>query len=311
MNRDSIISHAYDIAEEYINQDMTLTVRQMYYQFVARGLLGSGQKIYQRIVGALTQARLDGRFPIDWIEDRGRRVGETDTERLDNVETALDDSARRIYNHPYWLLRYGRWYGQPEKVFVWIEKEALAGVLEKNCNDLGVGLFPCKGYPSVSAISSWVSSTYEAMTADDEVDDGAEKAVIIYLGDHDPDGLQIPVSAGNLIRDIQNIKEEPFDFEIRRVALTMGQIRQYNPPPFAAKTTSSRYATYVRDTGTTDAWELDALEPTVLRDLVVQNVEAHFDRDVHALFQSDIRSLRTEMREAMQDPDWIRSAIGG
>lgn len=181
MTRNDIVDAAYNIALEYNRQGLKLTLRQLYYQFVARGLLESGQKVYKRIGKALVEARLDGRFPIDWIEDRGRSAGSSDTECADDVDQALEDSAGLVSRCPYYL-RYGRWYGQSAVPFVWVEKDALAGVLEGICSRLGVGLFACKGYPSVSAISSWVSDTYHAL----QEMDGDPEAVILYFGDMTP-----------------------------------------------------------------------------------------------------------------------------
>lgn len=120
LTRDEIIEHAVEIANEYANDDMTLTLRQMYYQFVARGLEGNGQHVYKRIGSILTDARFDGSFPIEHLEDRGRSTGEPDwREHEDDVDFALDQSAQAIRSFPYWYLRRSRWWGQPKIVSVW------------------------------------------------------------------------------------------------------------------------------------------------------------------------------------------------
>lgn len=302
MNRSEIQTEAFAILQEYQAHGLTMTLRQLYYQFVARGLLGSGQKVYNRIGNATRNARLDGTIPIDWIEDRGRNAGLTRTQNFDDVEDALSDAEDEIRVLPRRHLQRGRWYGQPNKLFVWIEKEALAGVLEDTCRRLGVGLFPCKGYPSVSSISSWVTSTWSALDPEDS-------ATIIYLGDHDPDGLQIPRSAANLIAQVQRVKGQVFDFEMERVALTMAQINAHNPPPFGAKVTSPRYQGYVDETGTTDAWELDALDPLTLRTLVETEVNSRFDEQIHADNRATIAELRTEMIDRMVEGNWLDGVL--
>lgn len=304
MTKAEIQAVAYEILDEYQAQGIVMTLRQLYYQFVARGLLGSGQAVYNRVGAATRDARLDGTIPIDWIEDRGRHVGRTTTHCFDDVDVALAEAASEIQVLPMRLLQRGRWFGQPVKVFVWIEKEALAGVLEGTCDRLGVGLFPCKGYPSVSAISSWVSETYLTIGFD-------ETATIIYLGDHDPDGLQIPRSALDLIRKIQHVKGEHFDVDLEYVALTMDQIDEHNPPPFPAKVTSPRYRRYVDDTGTEDAWELDALDPLTLRTLVETEVERRFDAVIRSKHAIDIRRLRKDLVDRMQSGDWIYDVFKG
>src|SRR5688572_22144872 len=75
LTRKEILAHALQIAHDYKNRNLTLTLRQLYYRFVALGLTGSGQKVYSRIGATLTDARYCGDFPIDWLEDRGRDVG--------------------------------------------------------------------------------------------------------------------------------------------------------------------------------------------------------------------------------------------
>lgn len=299
MDRQGIIDTATAIAEEYRDShDLTLSLRQMYYQFVARGLLPNGDKVYKRLGAVLTDARLSGEFPIAYLEDRGRSVGETDADNIRTVNEAIEEAADNLARLPFWL-RYGAWYGQSTKVFVWIEKDALSGVLEKTCRDLGVGLFPCKGYPSISALAGWVHSTGEML------EDG-EDALILYLGDHDPDGLQIPISAEETLRRIQVVENVEFDFTMKRIALTLDQIRKYKPPPMPAKESSARFAAYKRATGLKDAWELDALDPPVLQKLVKAEVAPYFDRAIYDANQEEARARRVEMIERItDDPDWI------
>jgi len=302
MRKAEIQANALAILSEYHDQDIVMTLRQLYYQFVARGLLGSGQQVYNRVGSATRDARLDGTIPIDWIEDRGRHVGSTRTQCFDDVDDAMQRAASEISVLPLRHLQYGRWYAQQTKVFVWIEKEALAGVLEDRCERLGVGLFPCKGYPSVSSISAWVTETYNALEEGDS-------ATVIYLGDHDPDGIQIPRSAHSMIAQVQRVKDEHFKYEIDVVALTMAQINAHNPPPFPARVTSPRYQRYVDETGTQDAWELDALDPITLRTLIDSEVDRHFDRAIYADNRADITERRREMVDRMTNAGWMDAAL--
>lgn len=293
MNRDELIDHAYAIAEEYVDQGLTLTLRQLYYQFVARGLTGNGQRVYKRIGAALTKARLDGRFPIEWIEDRGRTMTDTIAWASLDVPWALREAEAEISRMPSRFIHAGRWYEQPRHVSVFVEKQALAGVLEPTCEELEVSLFPCKGYPSISAVKTWVDGVYEHI-GDEAV------AVIVYLGDHDPDGLQIPKSLEEQIVAVQEVTGRDFAFEVDVVALTREQIAEHNPPPFPAKETSSRFDAYVRRTGLTQAWELDALDPTTLRRVVVDAVDAHHDASVFARCQAEATARRREFAREMQ-----------
>lgn len=321
LSRSQIVETAREIAESYAGQGLKLTVRQLYYQFVARGLLGSGQRVYKRVVAALSEARLEGRFPMDLIEDRGRDAGAGDAVVCEDlIGRALGNCKDAIGGLPSRFLRYGRWWGQPAFVSVWVEKEALAGVFEAPCKELGVGLFPCKGYPSVSALYQWLK--HLARACDEEPgrnDDGwrcagkADRAVVLYFGDHDPDGWEIPRSCErNLETMIRNglvSVDVPITFE--RIALNMDQVRQYNPPPFEAKMSSSRYAGYRREHGTDKAWELDALEPTVLQRLIRDSVNRFWIASIFEENKTTIHRRRRKLRERMLADGWFQEAIGG
>ncbi len=308
LNRDQLAAIALTICEEYAQQDLRMTVRTLYYQFVSRGVLPSGDKHYKRVVSTLAKARLLGAFPMHYLIDSGRNVGLTDNDTDDtSVEGAERTVAGWVRNARYAINR-ARWYGQESWVSVWIEKEALAEVFRGVCEDLGVGLFPCKGYPSVTALHEWGKA---AQSACDLYDDAkADRAVILYCGDHDPDGLQIPDSC---LKNIHTMQRESvlgdFDIDLYRIALTTDQIDLYDPPPFPAKQTSARFKNYVATTGLTDAWELDALSPTVLRDLIEDHVGRYFDDDVYDENREFVEQQRDELERVLRVPGWIDSVF--
>ena len=306
-NRADILSHAQQIAAQYHAQGLSLTVRQLYYQFVARGLLPSGQKEYKKIVNILSQARYKGQFNLDLIEDRTRTVHKGDfTRNDDSVRAALNSAAYWVQQMPEWALVRDRWYGQPVHVSVWVEKEALAGIFETTCNELGVSWLACKGCPSVSALWDWVKGARGARDYG-----GTEQSVILYFGDHDPTGFMIPRAAHEGIEKLADVSVQSVAVSVKRVALNMDQVQHYNPPPFWAKTSDTRYQGYVDEHGTTDAWELDALDPTVLRDLIREEVNELFDEDIHEENNVEIAERREEMLGLMRDPEWIAAALGG
>jgi hypothetical protein len=326
ITRDEIITAALAIAREYGKQGLTLTLRQMYYQFVARGLIGSGQKSYKRIGAALTKARYAGTFPIDWIEDRGRAVAPGSFTRDDtDPDRALDEAADWLRAMPSITIARARWFGQPVHVSVWVEKEALAGIFEDTCNSLGVSWFACKGYPSVSALAAWLDHADFCCDADNDGGLGAggnrgdqrhqgkaERAVVLYFGDHDPDGWEIPRSAERNLAKLRAVRSGPdYPIEFHRVALNMDQIEEHNPPPFEAKMTSSRYQGYRDEHGTDEAWELDALDPATLRGLIREHVRRYFDELIAADNSDIVRDKRAEVRERMQEDGWITQALDG
>ena len=305
MNRLEITEAAYDIAKEYVDDGLTMTLRQLYYQFVARGLIANGQKSYKRIGAAVTAARLAGDFPIEWLEDRTRSMTRTSSWAQLSVDDGLRHAVDEIRKMPRSLVYAGRWHNQPTHVSVFVEKEALAGVLADTCRRLGVKLFPCKGYPSLSSLAQWIEQTAAELQLSG-VDE--PEAMIIYLGDHDPDGLQIPLTIDDQILALQSLLDRRFDYGMQRVALTMAQIQQHNPPPFPAKVTSARYQAYVDRANTTDAWELDALDPRTLRQLVETHVDTYFDETIAEATQVVVEDARDEFRERL--PQVVATAIG-
>jgi len=201
------------------------------------------------------------------------------------------------------------------------EKDALSGVFEKPCNDLGVSFFACKGYPSHSALWQWLQKleeAYQTSQAAVEDDEGNElevepiqEAIILYFGDHDPDGWQIPRSAEetlNTLARVYGLEVPPIRFI--RVGLLMDQIRQYQPPPFPAKTTSPRFASYYKEHGIKDAWELDALSPKVLDNLIRTNVAQHWDQHYYDHWQGLAKTNRVLLRQKMKEPGWVHSVMG-
>tara|TARA_R100001443_G_C3330066_1_gene172115 strand:- start:104 stop:1063 length:960 start_codon:yes stop_codon:yes gene_type:complete len=302
-NKIETIGLARDLAQEYRLDNLVLTLRQMYYQFVARGWEDNGQHVYKRLGTILTEARFNGNFAVGNLEDRGRSAGEGDwsTYTID-VDQAIKDCAYYVNQFPSWTLNASRWWGQPDLVSVWVEKEALSGVFDAPCRELGVPLFPCKGYPSVSTLYAWHKKVVEARRVmRNSGITPPERAVILYFGDHDPDGWEIPRSSERNLHKLQALDGEDYTIRFIRCALNMDQIREYNPPPFPAKTTSARYAGYFEEHDTDHAWELDALEPRVLRDLITEQVEAYFDEDIHAENQTLIETRREELRDRMDE----------
>lgn len=326
LSRADLLREALAIAKEYRSDNLTLTLRQMYYQLVARGLSPNGQKHYKRIGDVLTQARYDGEYPLDWLVDRGRSVRDGDYTRNDlDVARSLEDATDWVKALPQFLMQTARWYGQSTYVSVWVEKEALSEVFEQVCDELGVSWFACKGYPSVSALWEFLrlcrASTRGAERDPSRYSFGdtaswrerhagtATQVVVLYFGDHDPDGWEIPRSAERNLATLQRIKKWKIPIRFERLALSMEQIEEYDPPPFPAKTTSSRYAKYFEEHDTNSAWELDALEPRVLRDLIRAGVTDLFDAGVHEDQQDYVRNRQAELRECMQQPAFITEAL--
>lgn len=322
MTRTELTDAAREIAEDYKSQGYDMTLRQIYYQCVKAAKIPNSDESYKRLGSALGDARLAGDFDMDLIVDRGReaRASKQHECKLD-VDVALTEAGSYLRSLPHWSIAVDRWFGQPNYVSVWVEKDALSGVFEKPCDDLGVGFFACKGYPSHSALWQWLKALEEAYRTSQSViedDEGneldvepIEEAIILYFGDHDPDGWQIPRSAEetlNTLARVHGLYIPPIRFI--RVGLLMSQIQQYQPAPFPAKQTSARYAGYYREHGIQDAWELDALSPPVLDNLIRTNVDHHWDQGIYNHWQGLAKTNRVLLRQKMKEPGWVPSVLG-
>ena len=200
--------------------------------------------------------------------------------------------------------------GQPKHITVGVEKEALAGVFEDVCRELGVGMFVFRGYASLSSIYQWAKNLEDAYVSSIDQEVSIDEAVLLYFGDHDPDGWEIPRSA---LRNVEEIAEvdglDAPPVRLERVALNMDQIRRYDPPPFEAKLTSSRYASYWDEHGTDEAWELDALRPDVLQDLIREAVNAEFTESIYRANRDLVSEQREVVRTTMRTEEWMRRAL--
>lgn len=264
-----LIKLVNQVIQEYQAQGYELTLRQAYYQLVARGYIPNNERSYKNIGNLINDGRLAGL--IDWyaITDRTRNL---------RGNSHWDTPAEVIKSAKY-SYRLDKWEGQPNYVEVWVEKDALVDVVGQACRPLDVPFFSCRGYTSQSEM--WAAAQ-RFIRRDDR-----EQRIIIHLGDHDPSGI-------DMTRDIQE-RLEMFgaDVMVKRVALTMEQIDFYTPPPNPAKLTDSRCWGYIQKFGN-ESWELDALEPKVITDLITEQVTMYRD---DTLYQQVCDQERREKRE--------------
>lgn len=240
------------VIEEYEAQGYELTLRQVYYQLVARGYIPNNERSYKNLGNLINDGRLAGL--IDWyaIVDRTRNI--RSNPHWDNPQGVID-TARYLY-------RLDRWEPQPNYVEVWVEKDALIGIVSQACKKLDVPHFSCRGYTSQSEM--WAAA--QRFIAQEH----RESCTIIHLGDHDPSGI-------DMTRDIQErLQMFGATVDVKRVALTMNQIELYNPPPNPTKLTDARAKNYISMYGH-ECWELDALEPRVITSLITSEVTSLMD----------------------------------
>ena len=270
MSRKALIGTANEIIAEYLrDHDMKITLRQLYYQFVARGHIANEPKEYKRLKDATAFARWEGIMPIDGLEDRGRTssTGEF-TKAIPDLDFADNSAAAYVRSIPSWAVDFDRWSDQAVHLSVMFEKQALLPVFERVCNARGVCAFAFKGYPSIGALHEWFMRTADACDpgyADEwstsqykggrpdpfSVDDEriARRAVILYYGDHDPEGLDIPRAAAAAINRLMELTGRRFEFTFERMGLSTEQIAHYALPPMLAKPSSSRFKGYAEAGG--------------------------------------------------------------
>ena len=271
-----IIDQANEIIDEYEAKGYTLTLRQIFYQFVSRDLIANKQTEYKRLGSILNDARLDGQISWTAIEDRTRSVREL-SHWADPAEI-VDTCARSF------LL--DKWANQEFRPEVWIEKDALVGVFECVCQRLDVPLLSCRGYTSQSEM--WRAARRMRRNCD-----GGQAPMVFHFGDHDPSGIDMSRD----IKDRLNLfgADSEKDLEFQRLALNMDQVDEFSPPPNPAKITDSRAQGYIAQFGG-ESWELDALDPETLAGLVEDHILRLRDEDKY----QEVMDQQDEMRKQLE-----------
>ena len=248
-DRLDLIDRINTVIDDYESQGFSLTLRQVYYQMVARAIIPNNERSYKNLGNLISDARLAGLISWDAIEDRTRNL------RGNSHWT----NPGGVINSAAYSYKLDHWEDQKNYVEVWVEKDALIGIVGQICQQLDVNYFSCRGYVSQSEMWNAAQRLIRRQTRGQHI-------VLLHLGDHDPSGK-------DMSRDIMDRLRvfETYDVEFHRLALNMDQIEEYTPPPNPTKLTDSRASGYIDKYGH-ECWELDALEPTVIRDLIDENV---------------------------------------
>ncbi|MDQ3257041.1 MAG: hypothetical protein M3R15_24640 [Acidobacteriota bacterium] len=250
------------VAIQVLREQHPMTVRQVYYQLVARQVLPNKVTMYQAVSELLRDARKSGDIPWEWIEDRLRRPR---TVGMWSDLSAFAETVRRAYRRDVWTT-------QPNYIEVWLEKDALSGIFEDVLRDYGVTLNVGRGFDGWDSIRN-AGNRY--------IEHGG--VTILYFGDFDPSGEDMVRSLRERIDEYLEIADEPFgdgivDVEIIKCALTAADIARYNLPSDFAKKTDSRAKKFIAKHGDVSV-ELDALPVAVLRDRLQSEVAERLDLD--------------------------------
>jgi DNA topoisomerase VI subunit A len=266
------------IVDEYVAAGYRLTVRQLYYQLVARAVVENTEKSYKNVTRVVNDAKLAGLMDWDAIEDRTREF----------IRRQRWESAAAIVRAAADSFHMDMWEGQKKRVVCIVEKEALAGVLERACRQYDVPLLAARGYPSGTVLREFsISDILPAIRTKP-----GQRVIVLHLGDHDPSGIDM---TRDLRERLQMFSDAEFDVEeLNRIALTMDQIQDQKPPPNPAKTTDTRFARYRRKFGV-ESWELDALKPTYLDRLVTGHIKKHIVKKVWDARAQEVETLRAKI----------------
>jgi hypothetical protein len=261
-----------------------LSLRQLYYQLVARDYIENSQRSYKNLGNLVSNARQAGLVDWSMIEDRGRET--VIPSHWNNPAEIVQAAASQF--------RIDKWAHQPFHIEVMVEKDALSGVLEPVCRELDIGITANKGYSSSSTM-------YEIGKRIARMLKCGKKVCILYLGDHDPSGI-------DMTRDVQEriqLYSRIASVEVDRLALNWSQIELWTPPENPAKETDARYGAYAAQYGES-SWELDAIEPTQLAQLVSVAVLTRRDPELWDQAVEHEKTMRSQLykfAETYEEPE--------
>lgn len=273
------LQQANAIIDEYAAKGFNMTLRQLYYQFIARGLLPENSLAqYKRLGDIMSRGRIAGL--VDWnsLTDNNRYVRDNhfapDGEYIPHLQASAES----------WTINW--WIDQEIIPMFMIEKDALAGTIDGICGNYQVPYIACRGYMSQS--EQWrMGMRFRHLKKD------GYKPIVFHLGDHDPSGI-------DMTRDNE---ERLWMFgghvEVIRIALNMDQVEEFNPPPNPVKGLDSRSPDY-KDKFGEECWELDALDPQFIADLVETNIKSVLD----------MKKFEERKAENLRQTEEIKALVG-
>jgi 5S rRNA maturation endonuclease (ribonuclease M5) len=292
------------ILEVLKTQTGQLTDRQIHYRLVAKGFYANTRSSYNHLTKVLKDERINGAIPWERIVDSSKPMflraqdEREDFSAQDKFENAKEtyDSAEETFRDADFYSSF--WSGQPEYVEVWVEKDALARILKEITDAYMVSLLVCKGYQSITNEKnrSEYYHNIEHVTQHqiEDLHQDARKVTIIYFGDYDPRGENIPEV---IKRDFARLG---YTATLDKVALTPAQIEQYHLLAAPCKKSDNMANHWIEQHGDV-SYELDALEPNVLRQIVKQNIEAHIDQDALAKRNEYTKQENTKLAELINE----------
>ncbi|MGH8502002.1 MAG: hypothetical protein ACREVE_05920 [Gammaproteobacteria bacterium] len=263
----------YDIVAEI----QPCTVRQCFYQAEVRGVVEKTETGYDKVQRALVEMRRDKTLPYDWIVDNTR------WQRRPTTYADPAEAIERVAN----FYRKDLWWDADNYVEIWLEKDALSGVIWPVTSKFDVPLMVARGFASLSFLHR--SADYIA-----ELD---VPAYIYHLGDFDPSGVNAAEKIESTLRQLAPDAEIYFE----RIAVLPEQIAEWDLPTRPTKATDSRAKRF----GHAQSVELDAIHPDTLRNLVTEVIERHLPPHQYEILKVAEDSERQFLRQ------WAKAAQDG
>jgi hypothetical protein len=247
-----------DAAHDILSEIQPASIRAVCYRLFTRGVISNMSKANTNKVSTqLTWAREQGMVPWGWIVDETR---EAESINAWENPAAYVEAVKRSY-------RRDRWADQPRRIEVWSEKGTIRGTLKPVLDEYGVTFRVMHGYGSATAIYDAAVNSLQ----------GDKLLIVYYVGDWDPSGLHMSdVDLPGRINQYGGI------VSFQRIALTEYDTGADLPSfPADTKRKDPRYKWFTKRYGST-CWELDALDPNLLRERVAGAILRHIDPDAWA-----------------------------
>jgi hypothetical protein len=266
---------------------------------------------YQQLSRTLVKARKNGDIAWDFMEDRARyKIGGLEDRYTD--ESALEDTRWRCEQRLRELdiqslideyFEYlatggyvGYWAGQPYAVEVWAEKDAVAPTLERWLSGLSINIRVSRGYFSWSFLHEIANELRDALQRH-------ERVAILYVGDLDPTGTDIERHAKESLAQFGLVDR----VEFRRVAVTPGQVEQFELPPHPKDAeTLAKLKRDPRSKGYTYDYvvELDALiayAPDEFKRLLLDAVERYHNKEVYRYYREQAQEIAEQSQAIVEE----------
>jgi hypothetical protein len=276
------------VCTTYAKKGYTLTLRQLFYQLVATNRIENTVREYKNLGVVVTDGRYAGVLDWEHITDRVRVIKRKP--RWQDVEDFVNSVAPQFH--------VDTWREQTYRPEVWIEKDALIELAEEACEPLDIPYIAVKAYNSASAM-------WEASKRFREYQRDGQTPLILHLGDHDYTGDD----CSRFLRErMELLTDGPV--ELNRLALNADQIEKYELPPQPGKQSDPRFKGYLAKHKTTEVWELDALRPDVIVEIIENGIRQALDddsRQPYIAVAAEGRELLQAVSDKWSEVKWLVS----